>query len=238
MSTKFIFDVDGVLCDRGQKINDRFRGWVEDFLKDKEYYLLTGSPREKTKNQIGMVLTFGPKIGYYCLGNSIWTQNGFEVVLNRLSFSEDELKHLKSFYDHSLYRFKQPWDDVLQYRSGSCNFSLVKRGSTIDERQYYINYATQCNEREDFIMKMNDRFPRFECYIGGDTSIDIVLRGANKAQIFNSNFHPNDTIYFFGDKCDEYGIDKPVYDYIKLIGQTAFNISGGYKETWEILKTL
>ena len=116
MSTKFIFDVDGVLCDRGQKINDRFRGWLEDFLKDKEYYLLTGSPREKTKNQIGMVLTFGPKIGYYCLGNSIWTQNGFEVVLNRLSFSEDELKHLKSFYDQVVDYEKQtgkPMPDAL-----------------------------------------------------------------------------------------------------------------------------
>jgi len=240
MSAKFIFDVDGVLCDRGQPINDQFRWWLEDFLKDKEYYLVTGSPREKTKNQIGQLLAYGSKIGYHCLGNSIWTENGFEVVINKFTFSENEISHLKSFWECSIYHAKQPWEDVLEDRPGSVNFSFVKRGASIEKRQSYIDYDSLYHERINFITQLNEKFPRFDCYLGGDCSIDIVLRGAHKGQIFNWDFDPEDQHYFFGDRCDEYGIDKPLYDVINNLPSDngVYHVKKGYKETWEILKSL
>jgi len=245
MTAKFLFDVDGVLCDRGQPINDQFRWWLEDFLIDKEYYLVTGSPRNKTMEQIGERLTMGSKIGYHCLGNSIWTENGFEVVINQFTFSENEFSHLKSFYMHSMYQAKQAWEDVIQYRSGSCNFSFVKRGASIEERQSYIDYDSRYHERTNFITQLNECFPRFDCYLGGDCSVDIVLRGANKARILRET-DATGTVYFFGDRCDEYGIDKPLYDILhhleeeenELYDTHPFKVTGGYKETWEILKSL
>ena len=54
MNAKFIFDVDGVLCDRGQLIDEKFKWFLEDWAEDKQYYLATGSPRNKTIAQIGM----------------------------------------------------------------------------------------------------------------------------------------------------------------------------------------
>ena len=240
MSAKFIFDVDGVLCDRVQLIDEKFRWWLEDFLIDKEYYLVTGSHRNKTMTQIGERLTLGSKIGFHCLGNSIWTENGFEVVINKFTFSKNELAHLKGFYEQSFYNAKQPWKDVLEVRSGSCNFSFVKRGASIEERQSYIDHDNLYNERENFVEDLNLICPRFDCYLGGDCSIDIVLRGANKGQIFRFGFDPNDQHYFFGDRCDKHGIDKPLFDRIlSLEGRShPYAIKQGYKETWEILKSL
>jgi|TARA_R110000796_G_scaffold105084_1_gene215052 phosphomannomutase len=251
MTAKFLFDVDGVLCDRGQPINDQFRWWLEDFLLDKEYYLVTGSPRNKTIGQIGERLTIGSKIGFHCLGNSIWTENGFEVVINKFTFSKNELAYLKGFYERSIYNAKQPWEDVLEDRPGSVNFSFVKRGADLEHRQSFIEYDNLYKERENFVRQLNDTHPRFDCYLGGDCSIDIVLRGANKGQIFSWDFNPLEQHYFFGDRCEQYGIDKPLHDCILASvppresdeppsdGYShSFVIKEGYKETWEILKSL
>jgi hydroxymethylpyrimidine pyrophosphatase-like HAD family hydrolase len=241
MSAKFIFDVDGVLCDRGQPINDQFRWWLEDFLIDKDYYLVTGSHREKTATQIGRLLAHGPRIGFHCLGNSIWTENGVEVVINTFDFSKIELDHLKAFYTYSVYNNKQHWGDVLERRSGSYNYSLAVRGGTVEERQHYVEHDNLYRERENFIIQLANTFPRFDAYIGGDCSIDIVLRGANKGQIINSLDIDltNEEVYFFGDRYGPYGIDKPLADgMVSWIDSTVFEINKGYKETWEILKSL
>ena len=50
---KYIFDVDGVLCDTSQRIDKEFSQNFQEWAEDKEYYLITGSHREKTIDQIG-----------------------------------------------------------------------------------------------------------------------------------------------------------------------------------------
>ncbi len=235
---KFIFDVDGVLCDRGQPIDDEFRWWFEEFLKDKEYYLVTGSPRHKTANQIGTDLTLKSKIGYHCLGNSIWTENGREVVVNRFHFSDDEREFIKDQYDQVMFGRKQDWDEAIEMRPGSVNLSFVKRGASVEIRQGFVAFDNLYQTRINMIKQIKEYYPRFDCYLGGDCSIDIVLRGANKGQIFNWSFDPTDKYYFFGDRCDPHGIDQPLYDRVKSIDGEAFHIKEGYKETWEILKSL
>jgi len=235
---KFIFDVDGVLCDRGQPIDDQFRWWLEEFLKDKEYYLVTGSPRHKTENQIGGELTLKSKIGYHCLGNSIWTENGREVVVNRFHFSDNEREFIKDQYDQVMFHRKQDWNEAIEMRPGSVNLSFVKRGASVEMRQGFVEFDNFYQTRINVIKQIKEYYPRFDCYLGGDCSIDIVLRGANKGQIFNWSFDPTVKHHFFGDRCDPHGIDQPLYDEVQRVGGEAFHIKEGYKETWEILKSL
>jgi hypothetical protein len=79
------------------------------------------------------------------------------------------------------------------------------------------------------------QFPRFEAYLGGNTSIDICLQGANKGRslMLIHNFNRYDLL-FFGDKCMEGGIDFTVLAHVEQY----FQIDNGYKETWEELKAL
>jgi len=241
MSAKFVFDVDGVLCNRGQKMDTEFQHWLEDFLQDKDYYLVTGSHRQKTCDQIDQQLTHGAKIGFHCLGNSIWTKSGVEVAINQPHFTDKDLEHLKGFHQSSLFNKKQSWENVLERRNGSYNYSLCARNATSKERQAYMLHDSMYKERENFVIQLNNEYPRFDCYLGGDCSIDIVLRGANKGQITDwLDLHGNDdTIYFFGDRCNEYGIDKPLADKMMAWPQcVVFEVADGYTETWRILKSL
>ena len=61
-----IFDVDGVLCDRGQIINSDFQNFLLNYLSDKNYYLITGGDKESTINKIGIDLVNKADIGFYC----------------------------------------------------------------------------------------------------------------------------------------------------------------------------
>jgi hydroxymethylpyrimidine pyrophosphatase-like HAD family hydrolase len=243
MNVKFIFDVDGVLCDRGQPINEKFKWFLEDWAKDKQYYLATGSHRNKTISQIGMQLATTSSGGYHCLGNSIWPPHGHEIETNYILFTDAEMDHLKAFYGHSKFDQKADWEEVINHRRGSVNYSLCKRGDSMKDRAEYMEFDKEYNERENFVYQLNTTFPRFDCYLGGACSVDIVLRGANKKQIIDLIYEANeDKIYFFCDSFDKYGIDTPLVDtleqpFFKDIGEV-YKITGGYMETWEILKSL
>ena len=49
---KYIFDVDGTLTPSRSKIDLQFYRWFKDFATNHEVYLVTGSDREKTIEQI------------------------------------------------------------------------------------------------------------------------------------------------------------------------------------------
>ena len=53
---KYIFDVDGTLTPSRGKINSEFRTFMKKFMDSHDVYLVTGSDREKTVDQIGIML--------------------------------------------------------------------------------------------------------------------------------------------------------------------------------------
>ena len=53
---KFIFDVDGTLTPSRRQIEPDFLQFFLDFVDNHEVYLVTGSNREKTIEQIGVDL--------------------------------------------------------------------------------------------------------------------------------------------------------------------------------------
>ena len=50
---KFIFDIDGTLTPSRDKIDTNFHAWFLDFQKAYDTYLVTGSDRSKTIEQVG-----------------------------------------------------------------------------------------------------------------------------------------------------------------------------------------
>ena len=53
MNNKYIFDVDGTLTPSRQQIDHDFERYMLDFSDKEDVYLVTGSNREKTIEQIG-----------------------------------------------------------------------------------------------------------------------------------------------------------------------------------------
>lgn len=238
---KYIFDVDGVLCDTGQPIDKEFEDYFEWWATDKEYYLITGSHREKTIDQIGSEIVDKQHIGFHCLGNAIYLPGDNEVLINDFEFTEGEMEHFYNFWTRSKYDQKPEFKTVLEKRQGSYNFSLATRSGDTKLRSHYMQHDELYKERDNFIIQLNDTFPRLEAYKGGSVSVDICLRGANKGQIIQIIDDNEADIIFFCDQYDEYGIDTPLVKMIDTLPRkrgTTYKIDNGYKETWEILKTL
>ena len=69
---KFIFDIDGTLTPSRRKIDPDFHEYFLDFAHKNDVYLVTGSNREKTIEQIGEGLFNASKRVYNCAGNDVY----------------------------------------------------------------------------------------------------------------------------------------------------------------------
>lgn len=231
--TGYVFDVDGVLCDRNENIDMDFKNWFKDWAKEREIYFVTGSERYRTIEQIGLDLVNLAKISFHCLGNSIWIDNK-EFLVNQIKPTKEEYEFLNDCVNKSSFIYKT--GNHIELRKGSINFSVVGRNATREERRQYTQYDEVAFERLNIVREIKKRFPRLDAFLGGDISIDICLRGADKAQCYNLISTRN--LHFFGDRTYQYGIDFP---FAKLCqGDMLFShqIDNGYKQTWELLKTL
>lgn len=247
MKQIFLFDVDGVLCDRGQKIDPSFQDWFKQFIEGKDFFFVTGSSREKTIEQLGNEIVEKCRISYHCMGNNIWI-DGREICINQFVLKKEELEYLENLANNHFFPKKK--GPHIDYRKGSVNFSIVGRDASIEDRKQYTQLDKVSNDRIKIIEKFTKKFPRLEAYLGGDVSIDICLQGANKSQVMEM-LPPYDKIYFFGDRCYRLGIDYPLTKYFtkmtvkqvqssdeKRYPYEYFQINEGYMQTWDILKVL
>lgn len=233
----WMFDVDGVLCDTGASITPEFQKWFLEWARDKIIYLVTGSQREKTIQQIGQEIVDTALISFNCFGNSIWMY-GKETRINQITLHPDELAWLENVLGNSKCPAKTGFH--IDLRPGSINFSTVGRNASVEQRLEYKQWDDIHHEREQIRLAFLKEFPRFDAFIGGNTSIDICLIGADKSQC--RDLTPagiaHDRIYFFGDKCGPGQIDHPLAMacYSKRRDKV-FEVNG-YQDTWNLLKTL
>lgn len=233
----YVFDVDGVLCNIGETIDPDFQNWFLNWSSDKTYYLVTGSNKEKTIDQVGQEIFDKAKISFNCLGNSIWI-DGTETRVNQLNLKPNELSFIEEIINTSIYPYK--FGGHIEYRHGSVNISTVGRNANKEERKNYYEWDMFNGERNRIIKQITRTFPRLEVFKGGMVSLDITLKNCNKSQCYDlicedSGDHD---IKFFADRIYPSGIDKPLADVINHFNGQVYDIKNGYKQTWEILKTL
>ena len=123
----------------------------------------------------------------------------------------------------------------IEERPGGINFSILGRGSGVNlvEREEYVKWDINTNERRDIAARLKDRFPELNVQIGGQTGLDIS--DGDKSQILR-DFEPQDTLYFYGDKLKQGENDYPLGHAIeeKNLGMV-FKVTD-YHDTWNLLK--
>ena len=117
----------------------------------------------------------------------------------------------------------------IEKRVGSVNFSIVGRNATKADREMYKIWDENMNERVEICRRLNRICNRLSFVVGGETGIDIFLRGYDKAQIAR-NLHP---FTFFGDRCEVGGNDHTLY----LEADVAHWVKS-WQNTYEILRSL
>ena len=228
---KFIFDVDGTLTPSRGKIDAEFLQFMLFFAGTNDVYLVTGSDRQKTLEQVGLDLYNSCKRVYNCSGSDVYEtdknvyRDDWELPDNVERFLQDEL-------DFSQFPIRN--GNHIEKRPGGVNFSILGRDKDpFKGREEYINWNKIHNERRFIALRIMDTFPELSVALGGQTGIDIGPKGSDKSQILR-DFNDDDEIHFFGyrieEGCNDYSLAKAVE---KRCG-FAYNVED-YTKTWKLL---
>ena len=230
---KFIFDVDGTLPPSRKEIVHEFWAPFLIFCRNHDVYLVTGSDRQKTLEQLGLDICYTAKRVYNCSGSDAYEKNQnvyrdkWELPKKVERFLEDELAY-------SCFPIRTGVH--IERRPGNVNFSILGRGGDLDfkQREEYVKWDTERLEREDILDRLKNAFPDLAITLGGQTGIDIGPKGSDKSQILR-DFTKDDELHFFGDKMNEGGNDYSLAMAIasNMMGE-AYNVED-YKETWKLL---
>ena len=233
MNKKFIFDVDGTLTPSRQEIDPDFEKYMIEFSNENNVYLVTGSNREKTIEQIGDTLFHAAKRVYNCSGSDVY-EGDLNVYRDEWDVPEDVEEFLMDELHHSKFPIRT--GTHVEKRPGGINFSVLGRGQgvVLEERDEYVKWDRTHHERKNMAIKIKNRFPDLEVQVGGQTGLDISPLGRNKGQILR-DFSKEDFIYFYGDMMDEGQNDFPLANAIreKELGFT-YHVHS-FQHTWDIL---
>ena len=228
---KFIFDVDGTLTPSRGLINKEFEQFFENFCLANDVYLVTGSDKPKTIEQIGEKIYNRCQRVYNCSGCDVW--EGTTLV----RASDWKLPDLARTFLISC-EYESPFSirtgNHIEERSGMVNFSVVGRNASLYERKQYADFDKQNKERIKIASAFNMMFSDLQATVGGETGIDIAPKGSDKSQIL-LDFTEDDTIHFFGDAMFEGGNDYSLKKALWKRGNSSTHQVNDWENTWELL---
>lgn len=233
MKRAFVFDVDGTLTPSRGVMDEKFQNFLFDFATTNQIFLVTGSDKPKTVEQIGNVMFGMCKRVYQCSGNDVW-EGSINTYTNEWTLPEKPWKYLENVLNHSKFSPKTGWH--FDERPGLLNFSILGRRCTKKQRQDYVDWDTQYQDRRRIAEEFNKYFSNeygIVATVAGETGLDITQSGSGKAQIL-SDFTDYDEIIFFGDKTMPGGNDYDIAQELIKSGQTVYAVND-WKDTWRIL---
>ena len=230
---KFIFDVDGTLTPSRKKIVHEFWAPFLIFCRNHDVYLVTGSDRVKTLEQLGLDICYTAKRVYNCSGSDVYEKDknvyrdDWELPKEVEDFLMDELAYSCFPIRNGLH---------IERRPGGVNFSILGRGKDPSVgRAEYMKWDKERLEREDIAGRLRNAFSNLSVALGGQTGLDIGPLGSDKSQILR-DFSKDDELYFFGDRVEKGGNDHTLAMAIveNMMG-VAYNVDD-YTETRTILE--
>lgn len=222
----YVFDVDGTLTPSRQKIDPDFHDFFLNLCHKQTVYLVTGSDYVKTEEQLGHDICYAVEGVFNCSGN-ILTRRNVVMYTNDFELTQDELYLLEEEQKKSGFTVRT--GNHIEKRIGTINFSIVGRNATAIEREQYKVWDAATNERQQICHRLNRAFTRLECVIGGETGVDIFMKGHDKSQIAKY-VKP---FVFFGDRCEVGGNDHSIF----MASNSGYHVKD-WQETYRILKAM
>jgi len=228
---KFIFDVDGTLTDSRQQIDLSFEVFMIKFCCKNDVYLVTGSDRQKTIDQLGLDICYRSKRVYNCSGSDVYEKSNnvyrsdWQPYGKLINFLSDEL-------DFSTFQHKT--GNHIEHRPGGINFSILGRGEdSMKYRKEYVKWDINTTERILMADRIRSEFPDLNIQIGGETGLDIS--DSDKSQIL-TDFNSEDEIHFFGDMMLEGQNDYPLAKAVQECGGYTHHVKN-WKDTQTQLRS-
>ena len=230
---KFIFDVDGTLTDSRQQIDLSFEAFMIKFCCQHDVYLVTGSDREKTVEQVGLDVCYRAKRVYNCSGADVYEKD-VNVYKSDWTISDEVKRFLQDELDYSQFPIR--CGNHIEERPGGINFSILGRGEGVNlaDREEYVKWDRNTGERVLIADRLKNQFPNLNVQIGGQTGLD--MSDNDKSQILR-DFSLDDDIHFFGDMMQEGQNDYPLAKAVDNLGGTNYIVSS-WQDTYKKLKDL
>ena len=209
---KFIFDVDGTLTPSRGIIDEKFKTFFNEFCRTNPVYLVTGSDKPKTIEQIGEDTYNLCKRVYQCSGSDVWDADT-NILKSGWTLPDLARTFLISCEYESDFSIRT--GNHIEERPGMVNFSVVGRNADAEQRAAYVAFEEQNGERKKIADAFNTMFPDLEAKVGGETGIDISPKGSDKSQIIEDFNTVRDQLWFFGDAIYEGGNDYPLAKVVK-----------------------
>jgi len=223
--------VDGTLTPSRKKIEHSFWAPFLIFCRENDVYLVTGSDREKTLEQLGLDICYTVKRVYNCSGSDAYEKDvnvyrdDWELPKEVEKFLEDELAYSCFPIRNGLH---------IERRPGGVNFSILGRGKDPSiGREEYVKWDKERLERQDIADRLRNNFPDLSVALGGQTGLDLGPMGSDKSQILR-DFNEDDELYFFGDRMEKGGNDYSLGEAVKKWGGNTYNV-GTYKDTESVI---
>ena len=228
---KYIFDVDGTLTPSRSRITEEFLPFFNQFIEKNDVYLVTGSDRAKTLEQVTPEIYNKCKRVYNCSGSDVYEgdknvyRDDWELPKEVESFLYDEL-------DYSQFMIRN--GNHIERRPGGVNFTILGRAEDpFIGRDRYVEWDRQTNERQDIAERIRNQFPNLTVAVGGQTGLDIGPIGSDKSQILR-DFNEDDELYFFGDRMEPGGNDHSLGEAVKDLGGYTYKVDG-WEETRSVI---
>jgi len=230
---KYIFDVDGTLTPSRGIINSEFKDWFDKFCLSNDVYLVTGSDKSKTIEQIGEATYNLCKRVYNCSGSDVYV--GTKKIRSNDWEPPESLQKLLEGWLHGS-KFALRTGNHIEQRPGMVNFSIVGRNASQEERKEYVEWDVSQRERETIAYVINHYYDNITATVGGETGIDIHPTGCDKSQILK-DFDLKEYIHFFGDAIFKAGNDWPLAEAISNRNNNGKSHHvKDWRDTWTKLK--
>ena len=205
----YLFDVDGTLTAARSLIDKDFKKFFGEWItkvrgQGDAVFLVTGSDKPKTVEQVGVDLYRHMDGVYQNAGNQLFIRNH---LISESEWGMSPHLHLDLLMIVEKSRWAGTANVNLEERTGMVNFSTVGREATPKQREAYYEWDKAHGERKKIAEWLSLRYPRLEFSVGGKVSIDIFPKGKDKSQILKDM--TGETI-FFGDRCTEGGNDYSI----------------------------
>lgn len=169
---------------------------------------------------------------YYLWGGESWEQQYSEDLTDdekarTIAVLEEGAKSLELWHP-------EPWGDIIEDRGSQITFSALGQEAPVD---YKMAWDPDGAKKRALGAYASERLPDLEVRGGGSTSIDVTRKGIDKAygiaKLIEKLDCGVDGLLFIGDRLDEHGNDRPVYD----MGVASVQVDG-WHDTLEVVTAL
>jgi phosphomannomutase len=209
------FDLDGTLAESKQPIPKKIAKELDRLMNDYTVVIITGGNLEQVQRQVvqNLVTPVGLEV-FSCSGATyhIYGLDGTPQPIYEHMIKDDDRWEIQRQIE-TVARSIGYWQEVthgnaFEFRGSQLTWSALGQLAAVDVKS---GYDPDGYKRKAIISGLH--LPGFDVRIGGSTSIDVTLKGYDKAyaiEVLTKSGYKLDEIIYFGDQFGPGGNDLPV----------------------------